>query len=160
MSFGKKDDAGLNNAWTFSLDYEIYNGGEFSSQMHSNSNVTHGSRIQAGGSMIPSLTFDKLKRTSKYLNFIEYRVGGYYNKLPLSFGQSNIYDYGITFGFGFPVNHYRNAAPGEVKRSTVNTGFVLGRRGTTDNKLIQEDYFSFYLGLTLGDKWFIKYKYR
>ena len=67
-------------------------------------------------------------------------------------------NYGMTFGMGIPVR--RSNVPGVVRVNTINTGLVIGRRGTTNNGLIQETYLNFYLGLTLNDKWFIKYKYR
>jgi hypothetical protein len=35
-------------------------------------------------------------------------------------------------------------------------GFEFGKRGTTDNNLIEEDYFKFRLSLSLSEKWFVK----
>ena len=37
-------------------------------------------------------------------------------------------------------------------------GFEFGKRGTTDNNLIEENYFNFRLSLSLTDLWFIKRK--
>jgi hypothetical protein len=43
--------------------------------------------------------------------------------------------------------------------SNINLGFEVGRRGTTNAGLIQEDFFSIRLGLSLNDRWFVKNKY-
>ena len=60
-----------------------------------------------------------------------------------------INDFGITFGLGLPLgNNFSN----------VNLGFELGRRGTTNAGLVEEDYFRINVGLSLNDKWFRKRK--
>jgi hypothetical protein len=45
-----------------------------------------------------------------------------------------------------------------LKISNVNLGFELGKRGTTDKSLIEEDFFNFRLSLSLNDKWFRRQK--
>ncbi|MDZ7847378.1 MAG: hypothetical protein U5L96_11730 [Owenweeksia sp.] len=57
-----------------------------------------------------------------------------------------------------PVHH--KSSIGEEKRSIINAGLILGRRGTRENGLIRENYAQVYIGITLNDKWFIDYKYR
>jgi hypothetical protein len=59
---------------------------------------------------------------------------------------TEIKDFGISFGLGLPLKQL----------STVNMGFEFGKRGTTDNNLIEEDYFKFRLSLSLSEKWFVK----
>jgi len=43
--------------------------------------------------------------------------------------------------------------------SNVNLGFEYGQRGTTDSGLVQEDFFSAKISLSLNDRWFVKRKF-
>ena len=61
--------------------------------------------------------------------------------------NTDIKNYGITFGFGFPIDN---------QRTCVNLSCTLGKRGTTDNGLIEENYALFGINLTLYDFWFFK----
>ena len=59
-------------------------------------------------------------------------------------------DNGITFGLGLPMKW---SFP-----NSINLAFTAGKLGTTDNDLIQENYFKGAIGFTLNDRWFIKRK--
>lgn len=59
--------------------------------------------------------------------------------------NESINDYGMTFGLGLPVG-----------LSKINIGFELGKKGTTTQNLIQENYFNLNIGLSLSDLWFRK----
>ncbi len=144
--------------WWLGADYEIYNGSEFQNFDGQNP-LQNGWRADLGGAVVPALAFSNLERSTNYLAAIEYRLGGYYEETPLALNGTTIPNYGISFGLGLPVRQ-RSPAPGEVKVSNIHTGVLLGRRGTFENGLIRESYLQFYLGISLCDKWFIKYKYR
>ena len=161
ISYGKKIPS-LNNrfhAWMLNADFHMYNGSEFVDQNGFNTNLVNGYRAEIGGAIKPKYAFKNLERSNVYWSKIEYRLGGFYENTPYQIGADQIVNYGMTFGIGLPVTP-RGLAPGEDKVNTLNMGLVLGRRGSTDNGLIQENYLNFYLGVTLNDKWFIKYKYR
>ena len=59
----------------------------------------------------------------------------YVNSYFIYFGTP-INEYGISFGFTFPMKKSRTA---------IDLGFEYGRRGTTDNNLIQENFLNFSL---------------
>lgn len=82
-----------------------------------------------------------------YLNIINYRAGFVYNKSYLKFNNEQINNYGITFGLGFPVAN---------RKTTLNLSCTIGKKGTTENGLIQENYTAFGINLTLYDFWFFK----
>jgi hypothetical protein len=67
----------------------------------------------------------------------------------MKFRNENIKDYGMSFGLGLP---FRNSG------SIININYELGRRGTLNNGLIQENYQYLYISLTLRDFWFVKSK--
>jgi hypothetical protein len=65
---------------------------------------------------------------------------------------TSIDDFGMSFGLGLPLRQL----------SSVNLGFEYGKRGTTSNNLIEENYFNFRLSLSLtasgAQSWFRKRK--
>lgn len=106
--------------------------------------------FSVGGSFTPN------KEDVRYFwKRIEYRGGLKFKtgRLELQSSNSNsltsVNEIGINFGLGIPMRK---------TRGTLNIGFELGQRGTTDNDLIKESYFKTYLAFTFRDKWFIKRK--
>ncbi|MBN2519101.1 MAG: hypothetical protein JXB17_01235 [Bacteroidales bacterium] len=79
-----------------------------------------------------------------------YRIGAYFNKSYLEIKEKPINSKAITFGFGIPLRH---------DFSLINFSFEIGTNGTTDAKLIKENYWLVYLNFTLRDLWFRKVKY-
>jgi hypothetical protein len=65
----------------------------------------------------------------------------------------------MTFGIGIPLR-VRGLAPGEERNNTINLGFNYAIRGTLNEGLIREEVTQIIFGVTLNDRWFIKYKYR
>ena len=118
-----------------------------------NSAYKYGSsnRFSLGGFYIP-----KINSISSYWERVTYRAGVRFKKTGLlvdGSGLNNNFtpvdDFGISFGLGLPLRQL----------SSVNMGFEFGKRGTTTNNLIQENYFNFRLSLSLTDsKWFQKRK--
>ena len=107
-------------------------------------------RISLGGFYLP-----KINSISNYWDRVTYRAGARFEKSGLLVDGSGsntnftpINDFGISFGLGIPLQ----------RLSTVNLGFEFGKRGTTNNNLIEENYFNFRLSLSLTDTWFIKRK--
>jgi hypothetical protein len=85
-----------------------------------------------------------------YLNRIQYRLGGYYGNTYHKLHGEQLKDYGMTFGLGLP---YKNT------NSVFDISFCIGQRGTLQNNLIKENYFSVSLNMSLYDYWFIKRKF-
>ena len=85
-----------------------------------------------------------------YLSKIAYRAGFKYEETYLTFGDEQINDFGISFGVGLPV--YRSS-------STINVAAEFGRRGTTQNGLVLENYARLNLSVNLYDLWFIKRRF-
>ncbi len=158
FTYGKIHPQILSYSWAVNADIEMFNGSEFENYDGSRT-LNNSYKIQAGSYIIPRFAFKGLSRDNSYLSAVEYRIGGFYEKTPYTLDGIDLMNYGITFGLGLPIRQ-KGLGPGEVKVSTINTGVMLGRRGTTANGLIQESYLNFYIGVTLNDKWFIKYKYR
>jgi hypothetical protein len=57
---------------------------------------------------------------------------------------------GMSLGLGLPIT-------GSL--SNLNLGLEFGKKGTTSNNLVQENYLILNVGFSLNDKWFVKSKY-
>jgi hypothetical protein len=107
--------------------------------------LTDLNKFALGAEWIP----DKFSIKS-YSSRVAYRAGLKYEQTYLVFNGQQINDYGITFGVGLPI--YRS-------RSTINVAAELGRKGTTENNLVLENYFRLNLMVNLYDMWFIKRRF-
>ena len=76
------------------------------------------------------------------------RGGAFYNAGYLDLKNTPITEYGISFGFGFPL--------GRWVWNHANISAELGKMGTTQNNLIQTNFARLTIGLTLNQKWFVK----
>ncbi|MDD2489093.1 MAG: hypothetical protein PHD62_06480, partial [Bacteroidales bacterium] len=80
-----------------------------------------------------------------------YRFGFFYDDGMLEFNNTRINQYGISCGFGFPI---------KKSNTMINLSLEYIKRGTTQNNLIQEDYFRLGLSFSAKDLWFFKRKYQ
>jgi len=140
--------------WYAGLDYEFQDAlsiegsllSESTSYAYGNSN-----RLSLGGFYLP-----KSNSISNYWDRVTYRAGFRFEKTGLLISKTatvgnftEINDFGISFGLGLPMGK---------KISNLNLGIEYGKKGTTANNLVQENYFNFRLSLSLNDSWFIKRK--
>ncbi len=138
--------------WAASLDYSSQNAVELSGNLvNRNPKLAFrkSSKVSLGGFYIP-----KYNSISSYWDRVIYRAGLRMEQTGIMVdGTGNgtqfndVDDFGISFGVGLPMGN-------EVSR--LNLGFEFGKRGTTANGLIEENYFNFKLGLSLSNKWFRK----
>ena len=139
---------GDNKKWVVGTEITIQDAGKLYNIYNSKDNVTYSKnqRYALGGYFTPST-----KLFSSYLKKITYRGGFVYEKTGLIINSTEINDVGMTLGFGLPISG---------SFSNLNLGFEFGKKGTTSNNLVQENYFIINLGFSLNDKWFVKSKYR
>lgn len=145
ISFG----AGLGEPrkWFFGAEYTFQNTKKFSNPIFSVDNTTfvNASNISLGGFLVPDYN-----SFSKYWKRVTYRAGLHFENTGLEINNETIKEFGISFGVGLPVgNVFSNA----------NLGFEIGKRGTTNQNLIQENFFNVNISLSLNDRWFQKRKY-
>ena len=134
---------GEDNKWLIGAEYTFqdavdFEGGiydDITNYYYSSSNV-----ISLGGFYLP-----KYNSIASYFDRVTYRAGFNYKKLGLVINETEIEEYGISFGVSLPLG---------LRLSNANLGFEIGKRGTTDNNLVKENFFNFRLSLSLNDKWF------
>jgi hypothetical protein len=148
IGLGKKDKwyAELNYKYQDALVPTGYLDNTAQSFLYGDSN-----RISFGGFYVP-----KFNSLSSYWQRVTYRFGVKYENAGLLVnGVSNsntfteINDFGISFGLGLPLGN---------RVSNLNFAFEYGKKGTTDNGLLQENYLNLRLSLSLNDLWFVKRK--
>lgn len=114
----------------------------------SNPGLQNSMGVAVGGQITPDIT-----SVGSYLKLVEYRLGFKYDKTPINRSNTDIDQYALTLGLGLPL---------PANRSTfykINIGAELGQRGTTKNNLVRENFANIYLGFTINDKWFQRYKF-
>lgn len=111
-----------------------------------NDNLKNTYKLSFGGFYRPNY-----KSVSNYFARVQYRLGAFYQKVPVEVVGESIDDYGITFGMGMPFFYQR-------KISHANLGVRLGLRGNGTS--IEERYIRFTFSFTFNDdEWFVKRKY-
>jgi hypothetical protein len=142
LSFGL--GIGENKKWLLGTEMTFTENKNLVNRFPDNTNVSfeNSTRLALGGYYIP-----KYDSFSSYFDRIVYRAGFKYENTGLVLNNETINDYGMNFGLGLPLGFSR-----------VDLGFEFGKRGTTSNGLIEENYFNLSIGLNLAAKWFEKRK--
>lgn len=145
FSFG----AGLGQPrkWFVGAEYESQKTSNFENILYQTSvtNYEDASRFSFGGFFVP-----EYNSFSSYFKRLIYRAGLRMEKTGLNIQNESINEFGISFGVGIPVGDFG---------SNANLGLEIGRRGTTNSNLIQENFINFQISLSLNDRWFQKRKY-
>lgn len=132
---------GKNNKWLIGTEITFIQNSKLKNRFDDiNSTFENSTRFSLGGYYIP-----KYDSFSNYFSRVTYRAGFRYENTGLVLRNESINDYGMTFGIGLPVG-----------LSKINLGFEFGKKGTTNQNLIQENYFNFNVGFSLNDLWFRK----
>lgn len=133
--------------WFLGAEYTMQNTSKFSNPIFSieNSNFVNASNFSIGGFYVPNYN-----SFSSYWKRVTYRAGLSFSHTGLKINNEDIREFGTSFGVGLPVGGFF---------SNANVGFEFGKRGTTNQNLIQENFVNFRLSLSLNDRWFQKIKY-
>jgi len=138
---------GQPHKWFIGAEYSNYKTSNYSNRTFDLEDVefTNASKYRLGGFFIP-----KYNSFTSYFSRVVYRAGIRFEESGVTVAGEAIDEFGISFGVGLPVGRYF---------SNINIGFELGRQGTKNNGLIQENFFNTFISLSLNDKWFEKRYY-
>ncbi|MBC7846670.1 MAG: hypothetical protein H7Y10_09270 [Flavobacterium sp.] len=138
---------GDSKKWLMGAEVSFQDVGKLANNYNTIDDVTYEKyqRYSVGGYYTPNSN-----PFSSYLQRITYRGGLRYEKTGLVVNSTSINDTALTFGMGLPIT-------GSL--SNLNVGLEFGKKGTTSNNLVQENYFTISLSFTLNDKWFVKRKF-
>jgi len=135
---------GKEGKWVAGADFLWQNWEKYTYDGNSDS-LANRWNIAVGGEYIPNA-----RGTGSYLQKVAYRAGFHYGKTPLNLKDKHLNEFGISFGLGLPI---------KKSKSTVNLSAVIGKKGTTRNGLIQENFIRFTVGVNVFENWFFKSKY-
>jgi hypothetical protein len=158
VTYGKMAENELNYAWLITGEYSTTRWSAFQ-DIEGNGELTDAWRASLGGYFIPMFAFNKSRRAKTYFSRIQYRFGAFYENTQVQLNGEDVVNYGFTAGLGLPIA-YRNLSPGERKSTLINIGIVVGNKGNGQADQINERYINLLVGITLGDQWFQKFKYR
>jgi hypothetical protein len=138
LSFGKEDKLTVG----FDLVWSKWSAGELPGSYGTYSDALS---LHAGVEYIPE----------KYSNYnffdrVEYRMGCRYGESYALFANTQVKEYGITFGAGIPLRK---------SRSRASLFIDLSRRGNPEDIQFRETRISVGASLNLFDYWFLKAKY-
>lgn len=138
---------GESKKWLLGLGYTMREAGALANNYNAMDNVTYekGSKYSIGGYYIPNAN-----SFSNYAKRITYRGGLRFEKTGLIINSKSIDDMGVTLGVGLPLNG---------TFSNINIGMELGKKGTTQSSLVEENYANLSVSFSLNDKWFVKRKF-
>jgi hypothetical protein len=121
-----------------------------------NPNYINTAKFTFGIQYIPEKSFLGQTGSTKILETIRYRVGGYQYSLPLVVNGGTIIDRGATLGFGIPLRMQKSL-------SSVNFSLTYGKRGNSEATQLKEQYYGINLGVVFApanfERWFIKRKF-
>ena len=135
------------NKWLLGADYNMTNWSDYKVG-NTAQGLNDSYSIAVGGQYTPDIT-----SVTNYFKLIDYRLGFKYDKTYININNTDITQKAITFGLGLPLPSSRTSF------YKINLGAEFGQRGSYTNNLVRERYINFYLGFTLNDQWFQKYKF-
>tara|TARA_B100001175_G_C19514512_1_gene646338 strand:- start:8066 stop:9328 length:1263 start_codon:yes stop_codon:yes gene_type:complete len=144
ISFGL--GVGEERKWFTGAQYTMNAMGNFSHKFLSLANVDYQNAYQfsLGGFYIPDYS-----SITSYWKRIVFRMGFRHELTGIVVNNFGLKESGINFGIGLPLAGFSN----------TNIGFEYGSRGGVDDNLFKENFWSFRVGFSLNDKWFIKRKF-
>ncbi|MBP7849485.1 MAG: hypothetical protein KA053_04355 [Lentimicrobiaceae bacterium] len=142
--FGMGLTIGKQNRWEAGMDYQWQRWETYAAHGIRDS-LRNSAQISAGVQFIPDYA-----SVSNYWEKITYRFGLRYESTYLELKENQLSEVGISFGLGLPLRR---------SRSTLNVGMEFGRRGTTADNLIQQNFVRFSFGVSVYERWFVKRRY-
>jgi len=143
ISFGF--GVGKERKWFAGVQYTKNAMQNFSHEFISLPNVGYENAYQLslGGFYIPDYS-----SITSYWKRIVFRMGFRHELTGILINNFGLKETGVNFGFGLPLAGFSN----------TNIGFEYASR-VADSKTYKENFWSFRIGFSLNDKWFIKRKY-
>ena len=147
------------NVWSLGIQYSIYNWDlyqeNFDIMVNDYQSLAQMTELSLGGRFTPSLDFSSKNKNSFQKS--TYSLGFKYGNSFIEIDDEQLTNYGMTFGISIPLISSRSL-------SRINLGFELGKLGTLNNGLIEDNYLRCSIGFSLApdaryDRWFKKRKY-
>ncbi len=146
----------LNSQIGFHLSYTMEEWSRYQNTFDPNyvNTFNNSTKLTFGIQYLPETDYIRNKSMTKFHQRIKYRAGVYQVNMPYVTNGEQVKDFGTTFGFGIPIIIQNSL-------SSLNLGFSIGNRGTSDSNALKERYYGFNIGISIApgaDRWFVKRK--
>ena len=145
QGFGVGVALNKNNRWTVGADFNWDQWTQFR-RNDVNDSLQNAWRVSVGGEYFPTST-----SVSNYWTKVTYRLGGFYEQTYLNINGQSINKIGVTAGMTLPMPR---------SLSKANLALEIGKCGTKNASLIQENFVKLSVGVSIHERWFIKRKYK
>ena len=137
---------GEERKWFSGIQYTLNAMNDFSHEFAGLPEVDYQNAYQfsLGGFYIPDYS-----SITSYWKRIVFRMGFRHELTGVVINNFGLKESSINFGFGLPLAGFSN----------TNIGFEYGSRRGDNENMFKENFWSFRVGFSLNDKWFIKRKY-
>lgn len=135
----------LNDKWVIAADYQVQDWKNFK-YFGVTDSLSNSHQLSLGLELTPNsvATTQRWKRA-------HYRIGLRYNQTYLKLHETQLNEMALSFGLGLPLRK---------SKTTLNFGFEVGQRGTTDNELIKENFARISFILSINERnWFLKHRF-
>ncbi|MDR2238225.1 MAG: hypothetical protein LBE92_19035 [Chryseobacterium sp.] len=139
---------GSENHWFLSGQID-YKKGEDISYFGKTLDFQDSYRVSAGGWYLPNYN-----NFRNYFSRVIYRYGAFYERGNLKLDGHSINKFGISAGVMLPFK-----TSSITRMSGLELGVEVGKRGTTKNNLINQNFINLRVGFNFADKWFRKNLY-
>lgn len=144
--FGAGVSYTYNQSITAAVDarYDLWKDAKFYQPgIHEYLDMNNRLRVSAGIEYRPKLV------SSSYLDYIRYRIGGFYEESYITVKNSNgtnsVREFGVSCGLGFPLRG---------SKSIFNVTFEYSHRNGHPATLLSEDHLAIVLSMTFNEMWF------
>ncbi len=153
-SFSKSFDMAIPLSYGFGASYvtgKFLFGADLSMQDFSNFNYQKDAKTKFRNNMLYSFGVSRVGNRSPFapiMDKIAYNLGFGYKQLYYSVNNIDINEYFGSIGFEIPIS----------TGTMLNAAFQIGSRGTTDSKLVKENFGRFTIDISIGETWFKPFK--
>ncbi|MBA4405946.1 hypothetical protein C0389_01595 [bacterium] len=138
----------LLNKYTFTLDYLYQPFSQFTNNNLKSSNMQDYYKMSLGFEFQ-----DSENRNEEFWDNVIWRAGISYEQSQYKINGYGINQYSLYAGVALPIGSGLGLP---IRTNTIELGLQYGRRGTTENNLLQENIFKFNVTLSLGEIWFLR----
>jgi hypothetical protein len=130
--------------WLFVAEYSMEDWADYT-MFNESDDLANSIKICGGIQYTP-----EYNSIAKYYKRMDFRIGASYGSTPLQFGINQLNEVSVSFGLGIPV---------KKSRTKYDFSCILGKRGTIENSLIEEQFVRLGLSVSYDGIWFVKRKY-
>jgi len=132
------------NRWVVGAEYSIVNFKNYREYGHAEQNLSNAQMFRLG------MELKGRRLNNNFMNRLSYRFGYHYGRSHVDFHDSELTQYGVSFGFGMPVRR---------SQSRVDFAIEFGRKGNVNSGQIQDNYGRIIIGISAFDRWFMRPKF-